>query len=171
MSKHVVKLKSCLPMCKQTSYNCHVFRRYVKTRRTICIMFANVSKRVLKLTWWFVHIAKHVVQLTWFLQMCQNTLLNSHVWRKYVKTRRKMYNSCANVSKHVVKSIFVCTYVKTRRNIDMIFANVTKLVVQLTLNWASAATFANIHSKVLKMLQMEFLRPLLPMSTAEAPTA
>ena len=120
MSTHVVQLKSCLPMCKQTSYNCHVFRRYVKTRRTICIMFANVSKHVLKLTWWFVNMSKHVVQLTLFLQMCQNTLLNSHVWRKYVKTRRKLYGSCANVSQHVVKLTFVRKYVETRRNIDII---------------------------------------------------
>ena len=91
----------------------------------------------------FVNMSKHGVQLTWFVPTCQNTSINLY-FRTYFKTRRTIDISCSNASKNIIK---------------------------LTLNWPSETPFANIHDKVFEMLQIEFLRPLLPMSTAEAPTA
>ena len=41
MYKHVVKLTLFLQMSQIALYNSHLFRRYVKTHRTIDIMFAN----------------------------------------------------------------------------------------------------------------------------------
>ena len=77
-------------------------RKYVKTRRQINIFSANVSKHVVKLTFLFVNRSKHVVKLTLILQMCQNTSLNAHSVRKYVKTRYKI-------------NIYVSKFVKTHR--------------------------------------------------------
>ena len=70
------------------------FRKYVKTRRTNDINFANV-------------LQNDVVNLTLLLPMSQNTSYKCHFCRTYVKTCRKNDLNFANMSKHVVKMTLV----------------------------------------------------------------
>ena len=88
-----------------------------------------------------------------------------------VKTRCKNNIIVAKVSKNVIKLTLVVPMCQNTSYNLHFFANVSKHVVKFASNWASETTFANIHGEVFKMLQMQLLRPILPMSTAEAPTA